>query len=208
MILDVFEYNQHFVAMMNIINSSRLNQPESGHKHHIIPKCWFNMNNLPIDNSNNNIVLLSYEDHVKVHKLAYMCAKDSTFKGKMAYAYHRLTQGDVVSNDCFKGEKSAMYGKQHSEESRKKMSEAKKGKSMSKEHYDKLSKAFKGEKNPFYGKHHSEEQRKKWSEMRKGMPSVNKGKKASEDTRQKIGAAFKGKTWKLIDGKRVWLTKE
>lgn len=208
MILDVFEYNQHFVAMMNVINMSRLNPPKEGHKHHIVPKCWFTMNNLPIDNSKDNLVLLSYEDHVKVHKLAYMCAKDSIFKGKMAYAYHKLTQGDVISNDCFKGEKCAMYGKHHSEESRKKMSEVKKGKSMSKEHYDKLSKAFKGEKNPFYGKHHSEEQRKKWSEMRKGMPSANKGKKASEDTRQKIGAAFKGKTWKLIDGKRVWLTKE
>ena len=168
MLLDIFEYNQHFVAMMNIINMSRLNPPESGHKHHIIPKCWFKMNNLPIDNSDANLVLLSYEDHIKIHKLAYMCAKSSIFKGKMAYAYHRLTQGDVVSNDCFKGEKCAMYGKHHSEQSRKKMSEAHKGKSMSEEHYNKLSKAFKGEKNPFYGKHHSEEVRKKMSESRRG----------------------------------------
>ena len=168
MILDVFEYNQHFVAMMNIINSSRLNPPESGHKHHIVPKCWFRMNNLPIDNSKDNLVLLSYEDHVKVHKLAYMCSKGSTFKGKMAYAYHKLTQGDVVSNDCFKGEKCAMYGKHHSEEARKKMSDAHKGKSMSEEHYKKLSKAFKGEKNPFYGKHHSEETCKKMSMTRLG----------------------------------------
>lgn len=39
-ILEVFEYNQHFVAMMNVINSARLNPPNKGHKHHIIPKCW------------------------------------------------------------------------------------------------------------------------------------------------------------------------
>ena len=149
------------------------------------------MNNLPIDNSKDNLVLLSYENHVKIHKLAYMCAKGSTFKGKMAYAYHKLTQGDVVSNDCFKGEKCAMYGKHHSEQSRKKMSDARKGKSMSEEHYNKLSKAFKGEKNPFYGKHHSEEQCKKWSEIRKGRPSP-----------------IKGKTLKLIDGKRVYIPKE
>ena len=150
MILDVFEYNQHFVAMMNIINSAKLNPPESGHKHHIIPRCWFTMNNLPIDNSKDNLVLLSYENHVKVHKLAYLCAKYSIFKGKMAYAYHRLTKGDIVSNDCFKGEKCAMYGK-----------------------------------------HHSEEQCKKWSGIRKGRPSPNKGK-----------------TWKLIDGKHVYIPKE
>ena len=190
-ILDVFKYNQHFVAMMNIINVARFNPPKEGHMHHIIPKCWFKMNNLPIDNSKDNLVLLSYENHVKIHKLAYMCAKGSTFKGKMAYAYHKLTQGDVVSNDCFKGEKCAMYGKHHSEQSRKKMSDARKGKSMSEEHYNKLSKAFKGEKNPFYGKHHSEEQCKKWSEIRKGRPSP-----------------IKGKTLKLIDGKRVYIPKE
>ena len=167
MLLDVFEYNQHFVAMMNIINSSRLNPPESGHKHHIIPKCWFRMNNIPIDNSKDNIVLLSYEDHVKVHKLAYLCTTGK-MKRNMAYAYHRLTKGQIVANDCFKGENCAMYGKHHSEQSRKKMSDAHKGKSMSKEHYDKLSKAFKGENNPFYGKHHSEEVRKKMSESRRG----------------------------------------
>lgn len=40
MIDKVFEYNQHFVAMMNIINAARLNTPKEGHKHHIIPKCW------------------------------------------------------------------------------------------------------------------------------------------------------------------------
>ena len=168
MILDVFEYNQHFVAMMNIINSSRLNPPKEGHKHHIIPKCWFRMNNLPIDNSKDNLVLLSYEGHVKVHKLAYMCAKGSIFKGKMAYAYHRLTKGQIVANDCFKGEKCANYGKHHSEESRRKMSEAKKGKTHSEEWSRKMSEAHGGEKNPFYGKHHSEETRRKMSMTRLG----------------------------------------
>lgn len=168
MILDVFEYNQHFVAMMNIINSSRLNTPKEGHKHHIIPKCWFKMNNIPIDNSEANLALLSYEDHVKVHKLAYMCAKGSIFKGKMAYAYHRLTKGQIVANDCFKGEKCANYGKHHSEESRKKMSEARKGRTVSEKWRRSMSEAVKGEKNPFFGKHHSEETRKKMSESRRG----------------------------------------
>ena len=51
---NVFEYNQHFVAMMNVINTARLNAPESGHKHHIVPKCWFKLHNLPVDNSKDN----------------------------------------------------------------------------------------------------------------------------------------------------------
>lgn len=49
------------------------------------------------------------------------------------------------------GENNNMYGKQHSEESKNKMSEAKKG-----------------EKHNMYGKHHSEESKNKIAEARKG----------------------------------------
>ena len=53
-------------------------------------------------------------------------------------------------------------GSHHSEETRRRMSEAKKG-----------------EKHPLYGKHHSLETRKKMSE-------ANKGKHHSEETKRKI----------------------
>ena len=43
-----------------------------------------------------------------------------------------------------------------------------------------------GDKNGMYGKTHTEEVRKTISEINKGRVSVNKGKKASEETRQKI----------------------
>jgi very-short-patch-repair endonuclease len=65
------------------------------------------------------------------------------------------------------GENHPMFEKHHSEESLRKMSEAKKGKMV-------------GEKNPFYGKIHSEETRKKISEARKGRPSPMKGKKTGK----------------------------
>ena len=50
------------------------------------------------------------------------------------------------------GENNGMYGKTHSEESKKKMSEKHKGKKLSEEHKQKISKSTKGEKNPMYGK--------------------------------------------------------
>ena len=72
------------------------------------------------------------------------------------------------------------------------------GKKLSEEHLRKLSEANKG-------KHHSEEHRRKISE-------AMKGKVRSEDTRKKMSEAKKGllknKTWKIINGKRVWLSKE
>lgn len=168
---DVFTYNQHFVAMMNIINSSRLNPPESGHKHHIVPKCWFKMNNLPIDNSKANLVLLSYEDHVKVHKLAYLCTTGK-MKRNMAYAYHRLTRGELVSVEALKGVNCPVYGRRHTIEEK-----------------ENLSRKLKGRPSPNKGKHPSAETIKKISD-------ANKGKKRtlfSEEHRRKLSESIKRK---------------
>ena len=47
-------------------------------KHHIIPRCYFKYYNLPIDNSKNNIVQLSYFNHVLAHYYLYKAC--SNFK--------------------------------------------------------------------------------------------------------------------------------
>ena len=210
----VFEYNQHFVAMMNVINAARLNPPENGHKHHIIPRCWYKMNNLPIDNSNDNLVLLSIEDHQKVHRLSVLCVKDERMKSKMGFAVHTLH--------------GSFSGMHHTEETKTKMSESQKGHSVSEETKTKMSKAHKGrtvseetkrklsEANK--GKSLSEDTKTKMSESHKGhsvseetklkQSAALKGKHCSEETKRKLSEALKGKTWKVIDGKRVWLSKE
>ncbi len=87
------------------------------------------------------------------------------------------------------GEKHPMYGKHHTQESLKKMSDSKKGKML-------------GELNPFYGKHHTQESLKKMSEAHKGKPSPKKGIKTgipawnrgispSEETRRKASETKK-----------------
>lgn len=157
MITQVFEYNQHFVAMMNIINSAKLNPPSKGHNHHIIPRCWFKKNNLQVDNSKDNLVLLTPEDHAKVHKLAYLCSKNE-IKASLRFAYY-MTNNIYKEMDLL-GSNNPFYGKHHSDESkalisqrckeafteerRKKLSESKKGRKMSKECSIKKSLATKG----------------------------------------------------------------
>lgn len=152
---DIFEYNQHFVAMMNVINAARLNPPESGHKHHIVPRCWYKMNSLPVDNSKENLVMLSVEDHIKVHKLALLCAKDKIMRSKLAWALKRVSSGTFL-------------GCHHTEESKEKNRTAHLGKSFTEETKHKMSESVKGDKNAFYGKHHTDESRRKISESRKG----------------------------------------
>ena len=86
-------------------------------------------------------------------------------------------------------------GWKHTDESRKKMSEALKGNSRmkGKKHSDKvrqkISAARKGEKHPNYGKKLSVETRKKISEANKKQIPWSKGKKLSVEHRHKISAA-------------------
>lgn len=75
---------------------------------------------------------------------------------------------------------------------------------LSEETRQKISKSIKGVNTWSKGKTLSTETRKKLSES---MKEKNKGKKITEEHRRKIGEAFKGKTWKIINGKRVWFLK-
>lgn len=108
----------------------------------------------------------------------------------------------------FKGENHPMYGKHHSEETRKKLSEYNKGKYVgenngmygkhhTEEARNKQSEAKKGkyvgENHPMYGKHHTEEARKKNSEAHKGENNPNYGKHFSEEIRKKMSETHKGK---------------
>lgn len=56
----------------------------------------------------------------------------------------------------------------------------------------KISEAFKGAKNPNYGKHFSKEHRRKISDAKKGI-SVNLGRRHTEEAKRKISLAKKGK---------------
>jgi group I intron endonuclease len=58
-------------------------------------------------------------------------------------------------SELFSGKGNPFYGKHHTDETKKKISENRKGKTA-------------GEAHPFYGKHHTDETKNKISENRKG----------------------------------------
>ena len=86
----------------------------------------------------------------------------------------------VGVENCYNKTKGGEGISDHSEETKKKMSETRKDKN-----------------NGFYGKKHSEEWKRKHSE-------ALKGKHLSEEHKKNLSEANKGKHWKLVDGKRVW----
>ena len=81
--------------------------------------------------------------------------------------YYNRPACELIFLTPFEHRRLHQLGKHHSEETRKKMSESKKG-----------------ENHPFFGKHHSEETIKKMSE-------ATKGKHHSEETRKKMSEARK-----------------
>lgn len=83
------------------------------------------------------------------------------------------------------GEKNPSYGKRVSEIIRKKISEAHKGKHLSEEHRRKL-----GERSR--GRHHSEESKRKISESKRGEKHYLFHKHPSEETRRKMSETRKG----------------
>ena len=87
-------------------------------------------------------------------------------------------------SNSHKGEKNPMFGKPRSEETKRKISAAKKGKHNNNKGENNHNN--KGENNPFYGKEHSEETKQKISD-------AMKGKTFSEETKRKISASKKGK---------------
>lgn len=45
-------------------------------KHHIVPKSWYKLHNLPVDNSLRNLVNLPYREHVLAHYYLCLCTED------------------------------------------------------------------------------------------------------------------------------------
>lgn len=100
-------------------------------------------------------------------------------------------------------------GFKHSEESKKKMSEA--HKNISDETRKKMSLATSGKNNPMYGKPGTNLGKKFSEEHKKRIGEANKGKKRSLEARQKMSLAQKGKQptekqlayWASMKGKKL-----
>ena len=92
------------------------------------------------------------------------------------------------------GEHMRLHKANMSEETRQKISDARKGKHLSTETRQKMSDAMKGKN---VGKHLSAAARKK-------MSNAKKGKHFSEEHKQKLSIARKGKHWHIENGKHVY----
>lgn len=155
--------------------------------------------------------------HIEVLLIALYKTNCTKYKNP-EYGYNMTDGGDgcvgrILSEDAKRkmsenrpdvsGENNPMYGKKHTEETRKKISEAQMGeksymygRTHSQETKNKIRESKIGEKNPNYGKPLAEETKQKLRESLSGENHPWYGKKHSEETKLKMKehhADFRGK---------------
>lgn len=153
-------------------------------RHHILPKC------IGGGNEEENLVDLFSKEHFIAHKL--LCLENPDNR-KLLSAWWRMCNWQDRNKEFYEptpeeyeeariafvksrtGENNPMYGKHLSDETKKKMSDSRKGK-------------YTGEDNHMYGQHLSEEAKKRISE-------ANTGRIVSESARQAVSKANASRVW-------------
>lgn len=180
---------------ISIIHNRQQNPIVKGERHHIIPKSCGGCN------KKWNLVRLTSEEHIECHRLLTLIYPTGDEHRAMcaAYALMCTSRGGVKVSDEQAAEarrlsSESMVGFKHSPETRKKLSEiAKRRPPMSQETRKILSEKGKGRHPSIYGKHHTLETRQKMSATRKGMPQPWKRVPRTDETKQKLSKALKGR---------------
>ena len=153
------------------------------HNHHIIPKYRCKEIGIHPD-FEGNIIRLTRLEHAEAHYHRWLKHKDP----RDLAAAQILALGEIGGLDM-SGQNHPRYGKKHSPETRKKISEAKMGKKQSPETIEKRVSQLRGRKHsPESRKNYSEGQKgqTKSAETRKKIGDSNRGKKRSEETKKKM----------------------
>lgn len=94
-----FEDNEYLNKYCELVINNLDNKKEKYKTatHHIIPRCYFKLNSLPIDNNKENLVVLNHANHLVAHFYLYKSAKEKLIKKGMAGALILMCNTDLQS---------------------------------------------------------------------------------------------------------------
>ena len=83
-IYETLRNNKYFIDNEYLVKYCRLIEQNKGvkvrcgtiNKHHIVPKSWFKLTGTEVNNELNNLVKLSYREHVMAHYYLCLCTED------------------------------------------------------------------------------------------------------------------------------------
>lgn len=170
--------------------------------HHKFPRSFSKKLGEPIDNDKDNLISLSLADHFLVHYYYYLLAKKGfrqsmatafTFMAKKGIKFISPETAEAMAKD-YEEAKAIADQYVYSEETRRKMSETRKGHNVSEETRKKISESEKGKSLS--------------NATRIKISLAKKGNKNTKEHNKRISEAKKGWTWKVINKKRVWFSKK
>lgn len=176
---------ENYLNKMNILKNRIL--PDDNfkyHNHHIIPKFMGG------EDIKENIVKLTIEEHIQAHLELAECFPIGSEERNKNLCSANLTK--VWTNKNFADidiskENNPMWGKTHSEDTKKQIGEKSKKKNFTLEYKKKLSIAASGKNNPMWGKRHTELTRKKISDAQCGDKHHWYGTTRPDEVKKKIG---------------------
>lgn len=86
-----FENNKYLDKYCKLVKQNEFTKKQESktNKHHILPKSYFKMLGLPVNNSLENLVHLLYIDHILAHYYLCLCT-NRQFKYKLSVAFFQL----------------------------------------------------------------------------------------------------------------------
>lgn len=99
--ISILEPNLYFYKYVDLVynNEKTVQQKFVTQKHHIVPRCYYKNNGLEQDNSESNLVNLSFKDHLIAHCYLLLCSKDKRFSANMFYAICFISNLKINSNE-------------------------------------------------------------------------------------------------------------
>lgn len=171
------EYLDKYIELI-ISNEKTAKEKFKTQQHHIIPKRYYRVNKIRINNAKSNLVNLTYNSHVMAHYYLCKCSADKDTEISNIIPINIIAKNAHQMNEIDLKNLLVDY-----DELQEKMcrwqSENRKGKKLSQETLTKISISLKG--------HYVSEEHKKY------LRTAHVGKKLSMETKQKLSLANKGK---------------
>ena len=152
---------------------------------------------------------LSEKHKLKISEANTGCFVSEDTKRKIGKAHkNKIISLESIKkmSDAHKGQISWNKGKKATKETIEKQSKAHLGKKLSQETKDKIGKASIGNKYNLGHKDSLETKLKKSEAQKKrSKDTCKRGHTISDELKEKYSKLYFGKTWKIVDGKRVWV---